>query len=179
MSMLEAIDSYMDWVMDGSTPWSLTKLFGTAALAFGLIASPFIYTGYQNEHAMQQRIEMLDKSPTQIFNSVAQCVEKGHDKTACEASQKEALDIAGNLGTSVNYGSRAKCEAVHDTCEEIVTHGMIMVGKVMVPTTNYSYNPAVKAWQAAQDNLKEAVPLYQSAQHGMVVRTDGVQFPMP
>lgn len=185
MSMIgDAFDSYMDWTMSGSMPWSLTKLFASAALAVSLIASPFVYVGYQNSVAMQKRIEMLDKSPTQIFNSVAQCVEKGHDQAACEASQKEAISIANGLGTSVEYDSQSQCIANHATCDSVtvpITTYVSGGNNVMIPITNYvtTYHPAVKAWQAAQDDLTQAVPLYQSAQHNMVVRADGAQFPAP
>ena len=179
----DAFYNVMDWAMEGNIVWSLTKLLGVGlvgtSILIGALASPLLFISSQNSRTLQDRIDSFDNRPTVVFNSVAQCTAKGFTQTDCLASKAEAEDIAGSLGTSISYGSASQCEAAYGACREVVTHGTMMVGKVMVPTTDYSYHPYVKAWQAAQDNLKESVPLYQSTHNGTLLRTDGAQIPAP
>lgn len=168
--------------MDGSMPWAITKLTGATLIATGVVISPFAYISYQNAQALQNRIESLDTRPTHVFKTIAGCTAKGYSEAECGASMEEAFSIAGNLGTTLKYDTASECFAVHSSCQEVVTPitTYTKVGDVSVPITTYytNYHPPVIGWQAAKDNLNEAVPLYQSAAAGMAVRIDGAQFSM-
>jgi len=179
----DAFEATMDWLTDGSTPWAMTKLIGAWMIALGLIASPFAYVAMQNAQALQTRIESLDTRPTHIFNNVASCMQAGYTQADCTASMKEAFRISEGLGTTLKYSSASECFAIHATCQQITmpVTTYIRVGESTIPVTNYitNFHPSVVGWQAARDNIAESVPLYQSAQPGMAVRVDKVQFQMP
>ena len=180
MGIGRAFDATMDWMMSGPMPWALTKTFGCIALATAIIASPFVYISNQNANALQNRMDSLDSQYTHVFNSVSGCMDEGYPRDACEASQKEALDIAGELGTTLKYSGRSECIMNHQSCERVVTPitTYTRVGDVSIPNTVYvtNYHPAVVAWQAAQDDISESVPLYQTPQQDVAVRFDGATF---
>ena len=181
MGLGEAFDAVTDWAMEGSTFSSLAKFTGVslaaAGVLLGVLAAPFIYVADSNERAFKNELVEMDKRPTAIFNSVADCMNQGFDKSSCEASQQKAMDVAGSLGTSVSYSSGADCEKNHQSCEAktTTTTSFIMAGKVMVPvtTTSTSYYPHIVGWEAERDNLDKAVPLYQGPAPGQAMRGDG------
>lgn len=179
----DGFDTTMDWAMEGNALWSVTKILGIASLATAVLASPFMYVSYQNAKALEHRIEELDTRPTHIFNSVSNCTEMGYSKNECQSSQKEALDIAGELGTTLKYSAETDCITSHGECKKVVTPvtTTTMVGKIAVPHTTYytNYHPAVVAWQAAQSEIGKSVPLYQSSVDGTAVRVDGAEFNYP
>ena len=184
MGVLSAVgrgfDNVMDWATEGSLPWSLTKFTGLVLGATALVCSPFVYIAHQNAQALEHRIEYLDSTATHVFNSVAQCAELGYTIDECTASQDEAISIASELGTTLKYNSAATCASIHETCQQVITPitTYTKVGDVMVPNTVYvtNYHPPVVAWQAAANNLDEAVPLYKTPNENVAVRYDGAQF---
>ena len=90
MGLGKAFDAVMDWAMEGSAFASLVKVFGIAIPAtgvlLGVLASPFIYVAGSNERAFKNELVEMDSRPTAIFNSVADCVNKGFDRSSCEIS---------------------------------------------------------------------------------------------
>src|ERR1035437_7299588 len=102
----------MDWVDDGSMPVSLAKMFGVVALGVGVLASPFIYMAVSNQNAYKNDLAEMDSQPTVVFNSVTDCVNKGFDQASCVDSQKQAMDIAKSLGTSLSYSSGQECTSL-------------------------------------------------------------------
>lgn len=132
---------------------------------------------------MQKRIERLDNSATHVFNSVASCRAAGYGHEDCESSQAEALDIAGELGTTLKYSSENECRSKHQNCKKVVTPvtTYTKVGDVMVPNTVYhtNYHPPVVGWQALRGNIEQSVPLYQGQEDNVAVRSDGAQFQLP
>jgi len=178
-----AIVGASDWMLEGPTPLVLAKAIGATFLGVALLVGPVAYAGIQNEIAMQNRIESLDTRPTDVFNSIAGCVIKGYSEADCTASKQEADRISSDLGTAWKYDSASKCAVAHGTCKDVTRAQTVFmkVGKISVPMTNYIKEsfPAVVGWQAAKDNIRESVPLYQSVQPGMAVRVDNVQFQMP
>jgi hypothetical protein len=170
----------MDWAMEGSMPWALTKITGLVVGATAVLMSPFMFIAHQNAEALNDRIDYLNNTATKVFNSVSDCVSQGYYQEECTASQREAYDIAGNLGTTVSYSSQSDCLINHETCEKVTTPitTYTKVGDVSVPNTTYvtNYHPPVVAWQAAAYDLQEAVPLYKTPEENVAVRFDGTEF---
>ncbi len=113
------------------------------------IKVPFIYIANKNEGQLREKFDRLDVKATTVLNSVLQCTEQGYGQQECEQSQAAALDIA-NSSFLASYNSKVAC------------------------STNY-HSPMV-AWQAVQNNLSDAVPLYSCGEKGAAVRADGRKF---
>ncbi len=134
----------------------------------------------ESERKLKARFYGFEFKPTRVFSSVSQCVKQGHDLRACEQSQSVAIHLAESSETSVGYSSKETCIGNHGQCNETTSNQSMTIwaGKA---TMGYhrkitSYSPPMVAWQAVQDNLSKAVPLYPSVTKGVVVRADGRQF---
>lgn len=139
-----------------------------------------MYFANENINKLEATLTDLDNRPTAVFQSVAGCIKIGGTEQACKASQKEALDISGSLGTTASYSSNSECVTAHRACQKVVTPitTTVFVNNVPLTTTTYSisYHPPVVAWQAATDDLYVSVPLYSGPENGTAVRWDGLQF---
>ncbi len=180
MSIGRKFGNFMDWMMEGSSPVVITKITGAIAAVTGAIMVPFICISIHNSNQLEKTFKKLDQGPTIVFNSVSECVAKGYSPEECEASQREALSISKELGTTVSYDTREECEENHGMCNEEVFMQPIVITTGKSTTITYipqtTYIPPVEAWQAAVDDLSIAVPLYKALDERTVVRKDGVQF---
>jgi hypothetical protein len=126
----------------------------------------------------EDKMKSLDQQGAQIFTSVEDCQSKGMKEATCRDSFREAQSVDSNLDFS--YGSSEDCESQHgkSTCRKIAP------STAMMPYTNQIvimhstvHKPRMAAWQAATANMRQAVPLYPSAQGAnIVVRKDGAMF---
>lgn len=182
MGIGRAFDAVMDWAAEGSALGSFFKMAALATVGTGgilaLVITPFAIVANNNNNELLDTMRRIDESGyTQVFNSMAQCTAQ-HDAAACRQSQEKALDFAESLGSGVSYSSRSRCDVNHGTCTESVTVTPITTYVNNVPITTYSesrsYHPRVVGWQAGGHDLRDAVPLYQSAQPGHGVRKDGL-----
>lgn len=149
------------------------------------IASVFgwsAYNGHQNSKSLDDTLADLDNRPSVVFNSLAACSER-FDLQSCQASQSEALRIAGQNGTTLSYKSGQSCATRHNnSCREEVRRTRRQHTDIDGNYTRTSYNetrtyyPAVVGWQAARDNLEKAVPLYHGPDDSTMVRKDGKVF---
>lgn len=177
MSIRDKINNALFQLADG--PHGFAKLMAASALTCGILVGTPVYIStymdHQNSQALQDRIDSFSDRPTLLFNSVAQCVEKDYSLPDCKASHDEAFGIASSAWARVSYRYPEECVANHGSCGTIFSGG----GGVYGGGGHSEYIPLVAAWQAAQDSIKEAVPLYQSATPGKVWRSDGQLFPAP
>lgn len=137
-----------------------------AGAIFGVICSPFLYIADENNQKFQEQLTDLDRRPSVVFNSVASCVERGFSLKDCQESNAKAVDIAGSLGIGPSYSTMSKCIQNHGNCYDM--------SMVYPPIAHYT--PPMIAWQAAQDNLSQAVPLYSGPTVNTAIRGDGKQF---
>lgn len=160
-------------------PDDMTKTFALAtgtlgAMALGLaaLAGTMVYTAAQNHDDMTATRDLLDTSAAHVFNSVADCAQNyGYSAAECEASQKEALRVAGNDGTVLSYNSTEACAAKHTSCDKYEDWRDSFTN-----ISYYKYKPEIAGWQAKKDDLQTALPLYKSAQEGTATRYDGKTF---
>ena len=181
MSFMNKVDNFMEWMHEGSDAIALMKFLTVTTTAVAVMVSPLIYIGYQNAHALEQRFEQIDSGVSEVFNSVAECQAK-YNLEDCNASKEEALDIARELGTTIEYSSQSACSINHTQCD---SHTFMVpitnrVGNTSITTyvSQTHYVPAVVGWQAMVDDLTIAVPLYQADAEGMAVRKDGHRIEM-
>lgn len=195
-AMREAAGNVMDrferWISDDpSSTRAFIKVVGSAAAAVSALTAPFVLylhlAATQNLRELQQTLNDLDGRPTVVFNSVADGVRKGYAEKDCVASEAAARAWMQKEGTGVSYSSYQACAEKHGTALEDVS--MLPGGVTMVPTgqggmmpvstpptTIISYKPPMVGWQAAQDDLQVAVPLYASPKANTGLRQDGRAF---
>lgn len=139
-----------------------------AGAIFGVTFVPFLYIVDENNQKCQEQLTDLDRRPSVVFNSVASCVERGFSLKDCQESNAKAVDIAESLRRELSYSTMSECIQNHGNCYK--------VSRVEYPHIAYYYKPPVIAWQAAQDNLSQAVPLYSGPTVNTAIRRDGKQF---
>lgn len=177
-------ENIMDWAMEGSAPWAVTKLLGVCIVGAGLIMTPIIaavnHFSKKNQNEYGELVNNIDAGKNRVFRSVDDCSLKGISKDDCRDSFESAMNWSTKVGIEVSYSTGSKCAQNHGQCTAKTTMVPVvtMVGKVTV--TNYvpqtDYYPAVVAWQAAQYDMKSAVPLYNTPDNDVAVRGDGKRF---
>lgn len=163
--------------------WWKESPYGIAAAGFGFAVS-MVYSSLflvylaetHNKEVLEDDIEHIDRVGGNAFRSPAACMAQGNDELACHASQEAALSKARERGVQVVYNNASECVAKHGpSCEKFTLY--------YFNGYNYEYpvyyKPLVVAWQAAQDDLKCAVPLYSSVESDKGYRFDGALVPLP
>lgn len=162
--------------IDGSTAPLAVGAAALAGMAVGLviIAGTLSQKATQNHDNMAATRDMLDASASHVFNSVADCAQNyGYSAAECTASQKEALRVAGNDGTTLSYDSAEICADKHTSCDKYEDWRDSFTN-----ISYYKYKPEIVGWQAKEDDLQTALPLYKSTQGETAIRYDGKTFPL-
>jgi len=117
---------------------------------------------WYNTSNSNDKIKAIESGPSVIFNSVADCIAHENTQSNCNASHGIAKSDTNSLGTSIHYSFKSSCEKAHgNTCEYHYRR-----------KGNSFYTPNMMAWQASQEDIKIAVPLYATTKVGQYMRTD-------
>ena len=172
----QQFDRYTSWVLDDENDMrSFLKCVTPIVLALGALVAPFTLVAHQNNKKIQETYDHLDNSPTVIFQSVAQCEDRGYSEKDCMDSQRAALKISKGLGTAVSYSSKTKCIKIHGECnEDSITTPVPVGNNTTMFMEDSSHRPLVVGWQAATNDLGVTVPVYSGAEEGTAVRGDGL-----
>lgn len=147
-------------------------------VATGLVAGTIGLVGY-NIHLSGQDADQLtrmDASPTLVFKDVAHCQSQGKEATFCVDAFRTATEKHQRKG--YYYGSMEKCASYHaqENCTAIPYSNTTytLVGKVMVPIhhSGTRYHPAQGGFQVSADNPALAIPVFKTAQPGVMLRAD-------
>lgn len=114
--------------------------------------------------------ETIDSNSSIIFTSLEDCYRKTEDSLSCQKSFKSAK----SKGFKFTYAHEDLCKERHLHCEEYAV-GNYIAGKVRINGGTY-YRAPIVAWQAAQGDLENAVPLYSTSSKYSAVREDGKTF---
>lgn len=147
---------------------------GIFAGAIAATTLPRLYDSHENKKFVQARFSQIDATRSDVFTSVAKCVEQGHRKSLCETSEYSARLLWHIYGARVEYDNQEKCVMKHWNCGDkdqvIVIPSGIFTGK--------RFRPMAQGWVASKADLEKSALLYAGPRSDTLVRQDGREFKM-
>lgn len=146
-----------------------------------LLGSYALTSNFSHSAMIEKHFDAMDSSPSDIFNSISDCQDKGYNPKACEESYAEAKRLSNAYRIRQLYETDEACEVQHGLCDQKEITELVTVMKGFTREKHSTrYSPPMVAWQVGigenKINTRMVAPLYQGKDKNTLVRSDKKTF---